>query len=620
LSLAANTDGTLFLGTPDGHIFFSGDGGRHWELRGRVTARLDAVVQRLLADTRSPGRLFAAVWFQDPSAGGAVFRSDDAGRSWSLAGLRGEAVRAIEQSFSDPQILLAGTRTGIFRSPDAGQSWERISPPGHADLRNIDSLAFDPRDPRTIYAGTYHLPWKTFDAGKTWVPIAAGMIDDSDIMALRIDARDPTRLFASACSGIYHTENAGKQWIKLEGIPYVARRTQDIVQDSADPRILYAGTTEGLWITRDSGETWARATPRDWVVNAIAVLPSAAGKPSRIILGIEDGGIQASDDAGAHFAPSNAGFRHRLVLAFAASSVESGHWLARFSSSSEPLLETHDAGQTWQSLPVPPALSSAAQFFFTPDGWFAAPAEGGLLRFDESARQWSTVRFIALGLRPSSSGKTSPTSRTGLRSVAPPVVLDLRVAGTSLFLRSSRGFWSGNLSDHVVQPASVRAGLSEAAGFDASSESSRDRSGSLWLVAPSGIFEANTIGQSRRSVPLPADSGEPRWIRSVASSSAQGLLLGTVHGVYWQAERAAAWQHLAAGLPAVEMLPVEIAGRFWLAAGKSGGLYLSGDAGSTWTRLDGPGESSFFLATVPDGSGFAAASRTEGLLRWTPNP
>jgi len=40
----------LFLGTPDGHIFFSADAAQHWELRGRVTPRLDAVVQRLLVE------------------------------------------------------------------------------------------------------------------------------------------------------------------------------------------------------------------------------------------------------------------------------------------------------------------------------------------------------------------------------------------------------------------------------------------------------------------------------------------------------------------------------------------------------------------------------------------
>ena len=42
----------------------------------------------------------------------------------------------------------------------------RISPENHEDLRNFDSIAIDPHDPNTIYAGTYHLPWKTVDGGR----------------------------------------------------------------------------------------------------------------------------------------------------------------------------------------------------------------------------------------------------------------------------------------------------------------------------------------------------------------------------------------------------------------------------------------------------------------------
>jgi photosystem II stability/assembly factor-like uncharacterized protein len=100
-----------------------------------------------------------------------------------------EAVRALEQSVSDPKSGVAGTRTGVFRSADDGQNWQQITRVDDAELLNVDSLAIDPRDARTIYVGTYHLPWKTTDGGKTWNSISAGMIDDSDIMSLRLILR-----------------------------------------------------------------------------------------------------------------------------------------------------------------------------------------------------------------------------------------------------------------------------------------------------------------------------------------------------------------------------------------------------------------------------------------------
>ena len=58
-----------------------------------------------------------------------------------------------------------------------------------------------------IYAGTFHLPWKTTDGGRTWRPIHDGMIDDSDVMSLLIDGPHPERLYASACSGIYRSDD-----------------------------------------------------------------------------------------------------------------------------------------------------------------------------------------------------------------------------------------------------------------------------------------------------------------------------------------------------------------------------------------------------------------------------
>jgi len=212
-SLVAAADGTVYLGTPDGHVFASLDRGEHWQLRGRVGGRLDGVVQQIVPDAEHKNRVLAAVWFRN-SSGGGVFESSDGAQHWTLAGLREETVRTLEQSLSEPSVWLAGTRTGVFRSSDGARSWQRITPANDPELQNVDSLAVDPGDSQTIYVGTYHLPWKTSDGGRTWNPIGAGMIDDSDIMSLRIDAQNRQRIFSSACSGIYRSEDAGATWTK----------------------------------------------------------------------------------------------------------------------------------------------------------------------------------------------------------------------------------------------------------------------------------------------------------------------------------------------------------------------------------------------------------------------
>jgi len=139
----------VFLGTADGHIFGSIDSGAHWALLGRAGERLDAVVTAIVVDPRSGDVLFAATWTRDTPSGGGILQSRDGGRSWRDAGLQGESVRSLALAPSNPEILAAGTLDGIYLSLNGSQTWERISPLGHTELRNLDSLAFDPRDPQT---------------------------------------------------------------------------------------------------------------------------------------------------------------------------------------------------------------------------------------------------------------------------------------------------------------------------------------------------------------------------------------------------------------------------------------------------------------------------------------
>jgi len=157
---------------------------------------------------------------------------------------------------------------------------------------NCDRSAGCARDLR----GTYHLPWKTADGGKNWTAIAAGMIDDSDIMSVEIDRTNCHACFCERVFGNLSQRNGGAQWTKLQGIPYASRRTQQIAQDSRDAAVWYAGTTEGLWRSGDAGENWTRMTPREVIVNAIAFAEGG----QKLILGTEDG-IRSSRDSGKSF-------------------------------------------------------------------------------------------------------------------------------------------------------------------------------------------------------------------------------------------------------------------------------------------------------------------------------
>ena len=115
----------IFLGTADGHILGSEDSGAHWTLLGRASSRLDAVITAIVVDPRDGNTLFTSSWTRDAAAGGGVYRSVDGGRTWSAAGLAGQAVRALAMAPSDPNMLVAGTLDGISR--DAGKTWQQAA-------------------------------------------------------------------------------------------------------------------------------------------------------------------------------------------------------------------------------------------------------------------------------------------------------------------------------------------------------------------------------------------------------------------------------------------------------------------------------------------------------------
>jgi len=93
--------------------------------------------------------------------GHGLFRSADGGQSWQLLSAEPVFPRVLLVHPKDPQVLfacrqaLAGEKglgaPGVFKSTDGGISWHREEVGvGQAD---IFSLALDPNDPRTVYAG-----------------------------------------------------------------------------------------------------------------------------------------------------------------------------------------------------------------------------------------------------------------------------------------------------------------------------------------------------------------------------------------------------------------------------------------------------------------------------------
>ena len=620
-SLGADPDDSrrLYLGTADGHIFGSVDAGEHWQILGRAGSRLDAVVTAILVDPRNSRTLYAATWTQDSASSGGVFRSTDGGRTWQATGLAGQAVRALAQAASDPDVLVAGTLDGVYRSRDAGKTWERISPEGHEEIRNLDSVAIDPRNPDIIYVGTFHLPWKTVDGGRRWLPIHAGMIDDSDVMSILIDRLSPHRIYASACSGIYRSENAGMLWKKIQGIPFSARRTQVIRQDPKHPATVYAGTTEGLWKTTNAGASWQRVTPTDWVINALAI---PAEMPNRVVIGTEKLGVLVSDDGGLRFRVANDGFFHRQIVALALDRERPGRVLAVLTNAPEPVLATDDGGQNWA--PLGPGLKTEGlrRVYASPDGWWAALERGGLMRYDETKRAWVRAGMVIGEAARRPSRRSARPEKAGRRALGTPapkgprplehLVNDMAFSRESWFAATEDGLLAS--TDHGATWAIFPVGPMTALPVQSVRCSADGQN--LWVVSLRGLVFSRDAGKTWSWHDLPLQAGGALRLDVVPGEAyGQTLVAAARNGLYISRDAGKDWLQVAAGLPEAPVQDLAIVGSVFLASMQTGGLYISSDAGRTWSRIEGTLAEGYFpvVATRETARIIFAASATEGL-------
>jgi hypothetical protein len=263
---------------------------------GRVTG--------IAADPSNPSTLYLA------AAGGGVWRTIDAGQSWSpMTDQQAIAfMGAIAVAPNSPNIVYAGMGEanlgpdkiaigrdniyygrGILRSIDAGATWQLFGQ-SDFDRRTISRIVVDPSNPNVVYAAvgaqaTNGLPgntgiWKSIDAGADWVDATGAISTTAAFSDVAINPANPGVLYAAAgepggslANGLYATVDGGASWFKEVNFPSGATdarvgRITIAIAPSA-PQVIYAsvaasgqaGSQVGtlLFVARslDGGTTWA---------------------------------------------------------------------------------------------------------------------------------------------------------------------------------------------------------------------------------------------------------------------------------------------------------------------------------------------------------------------------
>lgn len=561
---------TVYLGTNDGQIFKSADGGVTWNILYPGLNRRQLVIDTIVEDPDSADHLFAGAW-DLRSSGGGLFESRDSGRSWTQVNLptSNVAVRGFAISQGSPSHMIVGTGAGVFVTSDGGNSW-RQSGMKIEGFRQTESVAIDPRDPRFLFVGTWHLGYRSVDFGKTWVQNDRGMIFDSDVFSISIDRQNGSTIFASACTGLYRSLDRGSSWTRLRVFPTSYQvRAQVVSIDPANSDKVFAGTTEGLFASLDNGKTWARVTPSDLTINAIQVDPL---NDNVVLAGAELYGVLRSEDGGRSWVQSNDGFVSRSIVRVLPDPANPGRILVG------ELSEGKTGGFYVFDNPV--------NSWMTP-----SPAEmpgEGMMSMLTLPGDHGRVVGTANGAFLQSPGSTAWTRLPG--PIGDLSIYDLTVDkdGEWVFAGTSDGVYRTSLEELHFQKPSGYTFIPRVFSLLPSSKVS----GRIFAGTHVGVLRSDDFGLTWQF----ASDGIPDHTLIECLVFAPGqerrLFAGTSAGLYESEDGGAHWKCSSDGRMGVEISSIiflDAQGRRVVAAdGVGGGVFLSPDAGAHWEKIESP--------------------------------
>jgi len=313
---------TYYFGTPGGGVWKTTDGGQVWR------PIFDSIpvpsIGALAVAPSDPKVLYVGTGEQ--MRGRGVYRSSDAGATWTPSGLADVPfLQAIIVDPRNPDIVVAGGNTlgmgilwrpfppyattdnrGIFRTEDGGKSWKKVYE--NNDTIGVVDMCADPDNSSTLYASLYRLPSgkgktavvatsdivRSSDGGATWSPLQTKGLPEKARGRLGITVAPGTggrRLYAIVNQGFYRSDDGGANWYQSTKDPRVigSNYFSRVFVDTRNPDTLYVAQTS-LYRSTDGGKTFAAyvGAPSGDDFHVLWIDPRNG---ARMLLGVDQGAI-----------------------------------------------------------------------------------------------------------------------------------------------------------------------------------------------------------------------------------------------------------------------------------------------------------------------------------------
>lgn len=361
------------------------------------------------------------------STGGGVWKTMDGGRTWENIsdGFFGGSIGAISVAKSDPNVIYVGggeqtvrgnvsSGYGVWKSEDAGKTWTEA---GLKNSRHVPRISIDPTNYNIVYAavlGDIYKPtqdrgvYKSIDGGKTWKKVLFSN-DQSGATDLLIDPTNPRILYASTWrvqrtpyslssggdgSALWKSTDSGETWKEISKSKGFPEDTLGIIGVTVSPlnnqrvwAMVENKEKGGLYRSDDGGENWK-------LVNSDRNLRQRAWYYTRVYADTKDIDVvyvmnvsyHKSNDGGNTFSSHNAphGDHHDLWIA----PEDSNRMIIGDDGGAQT---TYDGGETWSTYHNQPT----AQFYrVTTDNHFpyriyAAQQDNSTVRISHRSNGWS---------------------------------------------------------------------------------------------------------------------------------------------------------------------------------------------------------------------------------------
>jgi len=217
-----------YVGAASGGIFKSTDGGIHWDPI--FDSEAVASIGSLAVAPSDPNVVWAGTGESfirsHISVGQGIYKSTDAGKTWSLMGLEKTGrIGRVEIDPRNPDVVLACSlghaygpqpERGVFRTTDGGKTWNRVL--FVDENTGCSDLGMDPNNPRILFAGMWQIEihtwgrtsggpgsglFKSTDGGLTWKRLEGHGLPNSPVgrIAVRVAKKDSNRVYAEIETG-----------------------------------------------------------------------------------------------------------------------------------------------------------------------------------------------------------------------------------------------------------------------------------------------------------------------------------------------------------------------------------------------------------------------------------